>query len=79
MQKCHTLENSVAFSCVQPLHQSDVKAVLSGNGLTLPLQMRVLSLLVRSVLTQACGAEWLCKRVGESSAVGTDDDFQEIA
>ena len=56
-----------------------MKAVLSGNGLALPLQMRLLSLLVRSVLTQACGAEWLCERVGGSSAVGADDDFQETA
>lgn len=67
----------MAFLCVQTLHLNYVKAVLSGNGLTLPLQMQVLSLLVRSLLTQACSAEWLSKRVGESTSVGADDDFQD--
>lgn len=53
------------------------KQFLSGNGLTLPLQMSVLPVLVRSVLMQTCCAQWFCERGRESSV--SDDDFKDIA
>lgn len=68
----------MTFLCVQLLYLSNMKAVLGGNGPALPLQMRVLSLLVRSVLAQTRCAKWLCGRVGELSLIGTDDNFQDI-